>query len=105
MPASHLPVNFFFDLLLLLILTGMGLNVTRFILPGCGGATLLAATGVGLYLFSVTIFALTALAFADWNDDLARGWWHDRALGADTAAATVSREITVDIAHREDLAS
>src|ERR1700690_4336440 len=67
MPASHLPVNFFFDLLLLLILTGMGLNVTRFILPGCGGATFLAATGFGLYLFSVTIFALTALALLKWK--------------------------------------
>jgi hypothetical protein len=49
--------------------------------------------------------ALTTLAFADWNDDLARAWWHERALGDDTAAATVSRVITVDIAHREDLTS
>ncbi|MEO8844249.1 MAG: serine/threonine-protein kinase [Kofleriaceae bacterium] len=49
--------------------------------------------------------ALTALAFADWNDDLARAWWHDRALGDDSAAASVSRVITVDVSHREELAS
>jgi len=49
--------------------------------------------------------ALTALTFADWNDELARAWWRERSLGDDGAATSVSRVITVDIAHREELAS
>jgi serine/threonine-protein kinase len=49
--------------------------------------------------------AMTALSFADWNEDLAREWWREFAIADDTASATVSKVITVNIEYREELAS
>jgi serine/threonine-protein kinase len=49
--------------------------------------------------------ALSALAFTDWNEELARAWWHDRANADDSSEASRSDIITVDIEHREGLAS
>jgi hypothetical protein len=63
MPAGHLPVNLLFDFSILLILAGLGLRLTSSIFPDRGAASFLVATGVGLYLFSTSIFILTALGF------------------------------------------
>jgi serine/threonine-protein kinase len=49
--------------------------------------------------------ALSALAFTDWNEELARAWWRDHANSDDASEASRSDIITVDIEHREGLAS
>jgi serine/threonine-protein kinase len=49
--------------------------------------------------------ALSALAYDNWNEDLARAWWRDHASLDDASDASRSDIITVDIEHRTGLAS
>ncbi|HET9992424.1 MAG TPA: serine/threonine-protein kinase, partial [Kofleriaceae bacterium] len=49
--------------------------------------------------------ALSTLAYSDWNEELARAWWRERANADDASDASRSDIITVDIEHREGLAS
>jgi serine/threonine-protein kinase len=49
--------------------------------------------------------ALSTLAYSDWNEELARAWWRERANSDDASDVSRSDIITVDIEHREGLAS
>jgi serine/threonine protein kinase len=49
--------------------------------------------------------ALATLSYDDWNEELARAWWLERASSDDASDASRSDIITVDIEHREGLAS
>ena len=49
--------------------------------------------------------SLGELRYADWSEERARAWWREYASSDDTAASSLSDVITVDVEHREELAS